>query len=242
MEENATSILSKDHEIGSSTFQWNYSYLKIESEYFSSIWCNHVWQLSKLIKIITTELNVFQLHLEPLPSATKEHQWFKLWKTHCALWNKSFFISTHIKAVHVVWTAGARFSGKKKVIDHKMRFWFCIQLLSEKFLILRRIQWATITNVHKSSCKVPIILSDFNETWIVSKDFFKKYSNIKFHDSPSTWSKVAPCGHTDRRIDTQTGMTKLIVAFCILWTHLKPVINYFSCKNVPSALVTMRSN
>jgi hypothetical protein len=35
--------------------------------------------------------------------------------------------------------------------------------------------------------------------------FFKKYSNIKFYENPSTGSGVIPCG--------QIGMTKITVAF-----------------------------
>ena len=36
-----------------------------------------------------------------------------------------------------------------------------------------------------------------------------KNSNVKFHENPSSSSRVVPCGVTDRRTD----MTKLIVAF-----------------------------
>jgi len=39
--------------------------------------------------------------------------------------------------------------------------------------------------------------------------FFEQPSNIKFYQNPSSGSRVAPCGQTDR----QTDMTKLIVAF-----------------------------
>ena len=41
-------------------------------------------------------------------------------------------------------------------------FWFSIQLLSETFLILRRIERDMITNIYWSSCTIPFILSDFN--------------------------------------------------------------------------------
>ena len=39
--------------------------------------------------------------------------------------------------------------------------------------------------------------------------FGKKYSNIKFHENPSSGSGIIPCGRTDKPTD----MTKLIIAF-----------------------------
>jgi len=42
-----------------------------------------------------------------------------------------------------------------------------------------------------------------------SRQFFEKYSTLKFHDNLSDGSPVFPCG----RKDGQTGTTKLIVAF-----------------------------
>jgi hypothetical protein len=40
-----------------------------------------------------------------------------------------------------------------------------------------------------------------------SRQIFEKYSNIKFHENPSSGCRVVPRGQTD------TGMTKLVVAF-----------------------------
>jgi len=42
----------------------------------------------------------------------------------------------------------------------------------------------------------------------ISRHIFEKSSNIKFHENPSSGSRVVPCGQTDR----QTGITKLTVA------------------------------
>jgi hypothetical protein len=50
---------------------------------------------------------------------------------------------------------------RKKLLNIKCMIWFPLQLLSETFLILRRIQWDTIINVHRSSGKVPVILVRF---------------------------------------------------------------------------------
>jgi hypothetical protein len=46
------------------------------------------------------------------------------------------------------------FRGKKMLLDTKCVFWFSPQLLSESFLILRRIERHFIINVHWSSRKV----------------------------------------------------------------------------------------
>ena len=56
---------------------------------------------------------------------------------------------------------------------------FNLQLLSEIFLIPRKIQQRITINVHKSSCIIPFFLSGFNETLIFSKDIQKifKYQN-----------------------------------------------------------------
>jgi len=43
----------------------------------------------------------------------------------------------------------------------------------------------------------------------LSRHIFEKYSKIKFHENPSSGSRVIPYERTDR----QTNITKLIVAF-----------------------------
>jgi hypothetical protein len=82
--------------------------------------------------------------------------------------------------------------------------WVSVQLFFEAFLILRT-ERDIVINVHKSWCKVLIILlrfSDFSETVIFSTDrFLKKYSDMKFHEHPSNGSLDVPCGLTDGRTD-----------------------------------------
>ena len=46
----------------------------------------------------------------------------------------------------------------KTLINIKCVFWFSLHTLSEKFLIIKRIQQDIIIHVHWSSCKVPVIL------------------------------------------------------------------------------------
>jgi len=58
--------------------------------------------------------------------------------------------------------------------------------------------------------KYPLFLSDFNESWIYSKDLKYIYIQIKnINQNPSRGTGVVPCG----RADGQTNITKLRVAF-----------------------------
>jgi hypothetical protein len=49
---------------------------------------------------------------------------------------------------------------RKNVIEHKM-FLFSLQLLSGTFLIIRRLERHITINVHRSSCKISVILVRF---------------------------------------------------------------------------------
>ena len=93
--------------------------------------------------------------------------------------------------------------GEKNVWNIKCLF-FLYNFFSETFLFLRRIQRGVIVNTHRPSCKVPmIIVGQVLIKLEFSRQIFEKYSNIKSHENPSSWSRVVPCG--------QTGMTKLII-------------------------------
>ena len=56
---------------------------------------------------------------------------------------------------------GTIFKNKKLLVNTKCVFWFPLQLLPETFLIPRRNERDMIKNVHRSSCKVPVILVRF---------------------------------------------------------------------------------
>jgi hypothetical protein len=61
-------------------------------------------------------------------------------------------------ALHYCWTLPyKRHDFKKKVIEHKMCFLIFATILSETLFSLRRIQRDLIVNIHKCSCKVPVI-------------------------------------------------------------------------------------
>jgi hypothetical protein len=72
------------------------------------------------------------------------------------------------------------FRKKKKDNEMKCMLWFSLQLLSENFLIIRRIERYVIEHLYWLSCKVtscscPILMS----LWF-SRQIFEKYSNIMF--------------------------------------------------------------
>jgi len=94
---------------------------------------------------------------------------------------------------------------RKKLPSIKYVFWFSLQRLTETFVILRRTERNIIINVHRPSCKIPVIFCQFLFKLEFCRQIFEKYSNIKFHRNPSIGSRIVPC----RRMD----MTNVIVAF-----------------------------
>jgi hypothetical protein len=84
-------------------------------------------------------------------------------------------------------------------------FWFYLQFLSKRILILRRIGRDMIKKCNGLHIKCPLFLSDFNETWIFSTDF-RKNTQI------SNFIKILLVGAELFHADRRTGMTKLIVA------------------------------
>jgi hypothetical protein len=76
------------------------------------------------------------------------------------------------------------------------------------FLIIRRIQRDIIITAHRASCTVPFFLPALMKLEF-SRQNFEQFSNIRFYENPSSGSRVASCGQSDRRTD----LTRLTVAF-----------------------------
>jgi hypothetical protein len=97
-------------------------------------------------------------------------------------------------------------------------FWFFLQILSKRVLIIRTLQRDTTTNAYKILMQVPLILVRF-QTNVNSLDRFSKIPQI------SKLIKIRPVGaellHADmytdilreRERDRQSHVTTLIVAF-----------------------------
>ena len=41
-----------------------------------------------------------------------------------------------------------------------------------------------------------------------SRQAFEKYSNIKFHENPSSWNRVVPCERTDGQDEANSRFSK----------------------------------
>jgi hypothetical protein len=96
-----------------------------------------------------------------------------------------------------------------KLLKIRCVFRVSLQILSEKFFILTRIEQDTIKNIYLYVCKVSFIFVLTIIKLEFYRQIFKEHSNIKFHENPSSESRVVLCRKTDGR----TEMTKLIVAF-----------------------------
>ena len=81
-------------------------------------------------------------------------------------------------------------------------------------IILRRIQGDIVTNMKKSSCKVPFIFVRFQLN-LNAIDVIVRKIQI------SNLSNIRPVGaelvHADGRADGRTSMTRLVVAFRNVW-------------------------
>ena len=126
------------------------------------------------------------------------------WNVACGLSGSTRFFPHYL-------TNGTIFEGGKKIpelIESKM----CVLIFSTTFCLndfslqgeLSEILLKMYIGLH---VKYSLLLSDFNETSIFWT-YFRKKSQIKFHENTTSWSRVAPYG----RREGQTDMTKLRVA------------------------------
>jgi hypothetical protein len=106
----------------------------------------------------------------------------------------------------------------KMLVNMKCVFWFSLQLLSENFLNLRRIQRGIFINVHRSSFKVPVIFVRFSSILSFHNRLLK---NPRISDFMIIRPDTELFIQLDRRTDARTYITKLIAAVAILWTRVR---------------------
>jgi hypothetical protein len=98
--------------------------------------------------------------------------------------------------------------------EHKM----CVLIFSKTFawkiIILSRIQRDITINVHTSSCKVQLFLSDLNNTFIFSKDC-RKIFKYKISCKPSSGSRDVQCGRTERQDEANRCYSQFLEGACI---------------------------
>ena len=88
----------------------------------------------------------------------------------------------------------------KQLLNIKCVF-FSLQLLSEAYLIRRRKEQDMIKNVHGVHAKYPLFWHDLMKPQF-SCQILKICWNIKFHENPSSGSRVFPCRQMDRQRHT----------------------------------------
>ena len=100
----------------------------------------------------------------------------------------------------------------KKLLNINCVFWFSLQRLSETILIVRRIQRDSTINLGTSSyqyqffCHI-LIKHEF------SRQIFEKYSDMKFHENPSSGNRVISM-RTDRQTDNHGRANSRFSKFC----------------------------
>ena len=129
------------------------------------------------------------------PSGKAHAQGYHLWLGRLSL------VSTHYLIKYTFFGGVRGGCGVGNCWIWNMCLDFSLQILSETYLIIRRTEWDIIMNVCRASCKVPLVLSNCNETWILWPDFGK-------NTEISNYKKICAVGaelcHADRWTDGQT--------------------------------------
>jgi hypothetical protein len=108
--------------------------------------------------------------------------------------------------------------GFRKFFNVRYVFWCAIQLLSETFHILGRNEPDVIKIYIYVQVNYPLFLWDFNENLTLSTEFWRTFK-CQISSQSVQWEPSCT-----RRMDWQTKMTKLIVAFRMLRSRPKYVV------------------
>jgi hypothetical protein len=120
----------------------------------------------------------------------------------------------HCHILHFYLISGTIFNNK--IVKFKWVFEFPYSILSETFLILRRIQRDIVTNVLYlcPHVKCPFSLSYFKDTQIFSTGVSKEYSNIKFNKNSSSGSQFVTRGGPKNNWNLNVAHELGVVARC----------------------------
>ena len=106
-----------------------------------------------------------------------------------------------------------RHSLRKTVIECKM----CVLIFSTAVfcnIYHSNKNWARYNhNVYRSSCKLPLLLSHFNETWNFSTDF-RRIFKYQYHDNRSCGTPVVPWRWTDGWTDGHDDANSRTLKLC----------------------------
>jgi hypothetical protein len=95
-----------------------------------------------------------------------------------------------------------------KIFEEKSYWTYNVLIFSATFVwnsFRSKKNWAK----YDQKCKLVFILVTFQWNLNFYRQSLENYSSTKYHENPSSWSRVVPCW----RRDGQTDMTKLIGAF-----------------------------
>jgi hypothetical protein len=125
-----------------------------------------------------------------------ECMWVNAHGSYCRLWPARFcYIFPHYLMND---------TNFKKFIERKT----CGLSFSTSFaykISRQKENWATYDPiVYCSSCKLPVIHIIFSWNLNFFRQIIENYSNIKFHENPSSGSPGVPWGQMDRRTDEET--------------------------------------
>jgi hypothetical protein len=102
---------------------------------------------------------------------------------------------------------------KRKLLNIKCVLSFS-KILCEILLILEIIQQYIIINVLRSSCKVPLLLSDFNHTLLSLTEFQKSHQIQNFRKICAVGTELFHAdGWMDRQTDRRDGTTSRFLKF-----------------------------
>ena len=126
---------------------------------------------------------------------------------YCHLWRGRLY---HIFPHYLI---NGRIFGKRHWTENV--FWFILQLLYKRLLILRRIYRDAITNIHRSSCKVHLILEYLMKLEFAGQIFFPS-------KNPQIWNymKICPVGAELFHADGRRVLTKLRGSYRKSWATI----------------------